>query len=284
MSTEVIEVNSSLELAQASAQASDMSALIRVIERVAMNPDVDITKLEKMLDMQERIFNREAEQSFNTSMAHAQSEMGRVSADATNPQTRSRYASYAALDRAIRPVYTQHGFALSFNTEPTSDGYVRVVCIVSHKDGHSRKYSTDMPADGMGAKGGAVMTKTHAAGAAMSYGQRYLLKLIFNVAVGEDDDDGNGASAPRQTGGHERDVKRLPDYPDASLKDFTQAWKTAIDEGKTTPERIIHMISSKHVLSEDQKRTIRALASGDSTDGFVNDMKRTEQEMTYANA
>jgi hypothetical protein len=41
----------------------------------------------------------------------------------------------------------------------------------------------DMPADGKGAKGGDVMTKTHAMGAAASYGQRYLLKLIFNIAV-----------------------------------------------------------------------------------------------------
>jgi hypothetical protein len=50
-----------------------------------------------------------------------------------------------------------------------------------------------MPADGKGAKGGDVMTKTHAAGSAMSYGMRYLLKMIFNVAVGEDDDDGQAA-------------------------------------------------------------------------------------------
>ena len=35
------------------------------------------------------------------------------------------------------------------------------------------------------------MTKTHAMGAGMSYGMRYLLKMIFNVAVGEDDTDGN---------------------------------------------------------------------------------------------
>ncbi len=38
------------------------------------------------------------------------------------------------------------------------------------------------------------MTKTHATGAGMQYGMRYLLKFSFNVAVGEDDDDGNAAS------------------------------------------------------------------------------------------
>ena len=38
---------------------------------------------------------------------------------------------------------------------------------------------------------------THATGSAVSYGQRYLLKMIFNVAVGEDDRDGNDPE-PRQ--------------------------------------------------------------------------------------
>src|SRR5690606_32490682 len=102
------------------------------------------------------------------------------------------YASYAQLDRHLRPIYTKHGFALSFDTEPTDNPeIVRVVCYVSHRTGHTRKYHRDMPADGKGAKGGDVMTKTHASGAAQTYGMRYLLKGIFNVAVGEDDNDGN---------------------------------------------------------------------------------------------
>jgi len=127
-------------------------------------------------------------------MVAAQARMGRVSADAINPQTRSKYATYAQLDRHLRPIYTTHGFSLSFNAGTDApEGYVRVLCYVSHSAGHTRTYQCDMPADGKGAKGNDVMTKTHASGSAMSYGMRYLLKLIFNVAVGEDDDDGNSA-------------------------------------------------------------------------------------------
>ena len=48
-----------------------------------------------------------------------------------------------------------------------------------------------MPADGKGARGNDVMTKTHATGSAVSYGMRYLLRMIFNISVGEHDDDGN---------------------------------------------------------------------------------------------
>lgn len=186
MSANLIERQSTAPVTQ------DAAAIINVIERAAMNPEVDIDKMERLLQMQERIMARNAETAFNAAMTDAQSEMRQVSADANNPQTRSKYATYSALDKALRPVYTKHGFSLSFDTGEGSIGeFIRVLCHVSHRSGHSRSYHVDMPADGKGAKGGDVMTKTHAAGAAMSYGMRYLLKMIFNVAIGEDDTDGN---------------------------------------------------------------------------------------------
>jgi hypothetical protein len=169
-----------------------MSELALVIERLAANPDVDVVKLEKIIDLRERLLLREAEAAFNAAMADCQQEMRPVATDADNPQTRSRYASYAQLDRALRPIYTKHGFAISYDTteSPIAD-CLRVLAYVTHRGGFTRTYRVDMPNDGKGAKGGDVMTKTHASGAAMSYGMRYLLKMIYNVAVGEDDTDGN---------------------------------------------------------------------------------------------
>lgn len=160
--------------------------------RLLKDPDVSADKLEKFVALQYQAEARESEAKFNAAMAVVQAEIRQVAADANNPQTHSRYASYSALDKALRPIYTKHGFALSFDTaESKIAEHILVLCYVTaHK--HTRTYRVDMPADGKGAKGGDVMTKTHAAGSAMSYGMRYLLKMIFNVAVGEDDDDGNG--------------------------------------------------------------------------------------------
>lgn len=172
--------------------AGTATSIVQVIERAASNPSVDVEKMERLLAMHERLLTQQNEVAFNVAMADAQSEIRRVAADSDNPQTRSRYASYAALDRYLRPIYTKHGFALSFDTGEAPENNVLVLCYVSHRAGHTRTYRALMPADGKGAKGGDVMTRTHAAGAAMQYGQRYLLKLIFNVAIG-DDDDGNGA-------------------------------------------------------------------------------------------
>lgn len=174
------------------AQMQDGATLLAVISRAASDPQCDIEKMERLLAMHERMTAKQAEQAFNEAMNAAQAETRRVAADANNPQTRSQYATYAALDRMLRPVYTAHGFSLSFDTgDDAPEGFVRVLAYVSHKAGHTRTYRALMPADGKGAKGGDVMTKTHAFGAASSYGMRYLLKMIFNVAVGEDDDDGN---------------------------------------------------------------------------------------------
>lgn len=172
--------------------ASDTTSLLQVITRAASDASVDIDKMERLMQMHERLVARDAEQAFNIAMKEAQQEMRPVAADADNPQTRSKYASYAKLDGALRPIYTKHGFALSFDEGDTDKpDHIRVLCYVTHDGGFTRTYRKDMPADGKGAKGGDVMTKTHASGAADSYGARYLLRKIFNVAVGGDDKDGN---------------------------------------------------------------------------------------------
>lgn len=195
-------------------QEPEGATLLSVISRAAADPKVDVEKMERLMAMYERVEARSAETAFNDAMTEAQSRVTRISADSTNPQTRSQYASYAKLDSILRPIYTECGFALSFDTGSDAPAdHVRVLCYVSHRGGHSRTYHADMPADGKGAKGGDVMTKTHAFGSGASYGMRYLLKMIFNVAIGEDDDDGNKAAKTPQRG-QPRDGMRLEDMPD----------------------------------------------------------------------
>lgn len=172
---------------------AEAASLMEVISRAASDPNTDVDKLERLMGLYERIQGRSAEQAFNEAMNEAQTAMRPIAADASNPQTKSKYASYLALDSAVRPIYSSQGFSLSFDTgDNAPEGHVRVLCIVAHRAGHSRTYHIDMPADGKGAKGGDVMTKTHATGSGVTYGQRYLLKMIFNIAVGGDD-DGNRA-------------------------------------------------------------------------------------------
>lgn len=177
---------------------TDASSIMAVIARASADPNTDVDKLERLLGMYERITAHQASVAHDEAMNAAQEEMRPIAADASNPQTKSKYASYAALDRALRPIYTKHGFSLAFDTDDCpKDDHVRVVCRVK-RAGHTESHHLDMPADGKGAKGGDVMTKTHATGAAVSYGKRYLLGMVFNIAVGEDNDGNASAPAGRQ--------------------------------------------------------------------------------------
>lgn len=204
-------------------QSAGVTPMLSMIERAARDPSVDVDKMERLMQMQERVLARQAETAFNDAMTSAQANIGRIAADKENKQTHSWYATYASLDRVVRPVYVEHGFSLSFDTAPDAPpDTVRVVCYVSHRGGHTRTYRVDMPADGKGAKGGDVMTKTHAAGSAMSYGSRYLLKMIFNIAIGidSDDDDGNKAANPPITEQQEAQLAEMLEATNSSKPNF----------------------------------------------------------------
>jgi len=196
------------------------SDMMTAIARAAADPNVNVEKFERLMALKERSDAKEAEREFNIAMNEVQELIRPIAADASNPQTKSKYASYLALDKALRPIYTAHGFSLSFDTDAAGPDMVRVLCYVSHRAGHSRTYKVDMPSDGKGARGGDVMSKTHATGAAMTYGQRYLLKMIFNIAVGEDDDGNSNGGGEKITQAQAERIQEMLTRDGADLELF----------------------------------------------------------------
>jgi ERF superfamily len=204
---EAVKINPDIELPPAAGTSVAMreevalvadDGFLQMIERASRDPTVDVAKFKELMAMRTEHEDRQASRMFDLGMNEAQAQMKAVAADAKNPATNSKYATYPALDAVLRPIYTTHGFSLSFNTAKCDiPDAILVTCRVS-KGGHSRDYEIPMPADGKGARGADVMTKTHATGSAVSYGMRYLLKMIFNIAV-DSDDDGNKASADNST-------------------------------------------------------------------------------------
>lgn len=137
---------------------------------------------------------KKAERQFNDALEAAQNEISEVIPDADNEQTGRKYATFKALNAAIRPVYLRHKFSLSFNASPSPNPEeIHVLCDVAHDGGCTKQYMIPMSTDNKGPKGGGVMSKQQAFAAAASYGRSILLKLIFNIAIGEPEADyGNG--------------------------------------------------------------------------------------------
>lgn len=129
---------------------------------------------------------KKAEREFNAALELAQNEVSEVVPDAKNANG-GQYATFKALNALLRPVYLRHGFTLSFNGAPSPNPEeVYILCKVSHAGGHSEPYMIPMSTDNKGPKGGGVMSKQQAVAAAGSYGRSVLLKLIFNIAIGEE--------------------------------------------------------------------------------------------------
>ena len=170
-------------------------SMIALVDKVVNDPNIDASKLEKLLDMQERIFDKNAEIAFNDEMAKVQSELKPIIKESENAQTMSRYSKLDAIVKYGSPVWTKYGFALSFGTDKSSlDNHIGITCIVSHSQGFSRNYRWDLPLDDAGIKGSKNKTAIHASGSTVSYGRRYLTCMIFNI-VTQDDDDGNAANS-----------------------------------------------------------------------------------------
>lgn len=172
-----------------------------MIERVAMDPNADINKLERMLEMKERLDRDAAQKSFNEALAMAQSEMPSVAARHDNDQTKSKYAKLQDIYEACKPIAAKHGF--SFNAIPASggrDGFMNMKWTL-RRGAHIETDVSEIPIDAKGMKGNANKTGTHAYGSTTSYGRRYLFCAVFDVAIGEDND---GNNAHTETVSHEQ--------------------------------------------------------------------------------
>ena len=225
-------------------------SLLTTIADLARDPACDVEKLRALIAMQREVMAEQARIAFDAAMADAQAEMVPVLRSATNAHTKSRYARLEDIDNAIRPLITRHGFSLTFdNPDQTVDGSV-VTCAVAHRDGHVRSYKIAGARDDKGAQGNANKTPIQAIGSTISYLRRYLTCMIFNVALTNDDTDGNEISPI--TARQARDLEvlltetgadrakflaflRVDDLADLSSRDYPKA-RAALEQKKRQME------------------------------------------------
>lgn len=186
-------MNEVVKLEQPPVVAAPADPMLAMIQHVVENGG-DVEKLRELLTLKREFDADMARKAFHEAFAACQAEIPAVLRNKNNSQTQSRYADLAAIEAVAAPVIARHGLSVRFfPVKSDMAEHYGVDCIVSHRQGHSESYHADVPADGTGLKGNANKTATHAFGSTMSYGRRYLLCMIFNIAT-TDDDDGNTAS------------------------------------------------------------------------------------------
>lgn len=194
----------SMALAAASATPkSGADAFLASISTAAANPAVDAEKMGKLWALYKEMESLRDEREFNDAMRAVQAEIPAIFKN--KKADKHTYANLELLLETITPIYTKHGFSLSYGNEDCPiENYYRVVCFVSHSGGHTRKYQADIPRDVSGSK-----NPTQGFGSTIAYGRRYLALMIFNVATTDDDGMGANGAEDKLSGEQQAQINKL---------------------------------------------------------------------------
>lgn len=212
-------MNNAVQKAQpveAPAVQDQTTAMLAMLERAARDPNVDIEKMERLFAMQERMMTMRSEQEFNAAFARAQKAMAPVARNKRNTQTNSNYADLAAINDAITPIYTEHGFGMTFSTLPSEADHVGVAATLTHEGGFSKDYAVQVPLDAAGLKGNANKTATHAYGSTLTYGRRYAKLMVWDIAT---EDDTDAQTKRRQ----EPEIELINEAQETRIRDLLEA-------------------------------------------------------------
>lgn len=180
--------------------------MMAMIERVACDPNVDVAKLERIVDIQMRIYDKQREErererneaarvAYCAAFADMQGELVCVAKNRENTHTKSKYANLDSIIEAVRPTLQAHGFFLTYRPAQSDPAYVTVKTILTHRLGHSESVDVTLPLDGTGAEGKRNKTEVQATGSTITYASRYGTCRILGISVGEDN-DGQKAAVP----------------------------------------------------------------------------------------
>lgn len=194
-------------------------AVLNALLALAKDPSLNIDVFDRLIALQERSEDRQAERAFNAAFVRMQAKLpvvkrdGKLEYDKTKGKPEdgkilvTKYARWEDIEKAIRPAYTSEGFSLSFQIAPrlVDGGGLMISAILRHEGGH-KEIGDPMPVplDTSGGK-----NNVQAYGSALSYGKRYAAFAALNIVTEGDDDDGVEAGNRTLTREEALEIKTL---------------------------------------------------------------------------
>lgn len=209
---DITESTAMAQVATAEPQMMPADPMVSMIERMVMDPSVDLDRLDRMFAMKERIEAENAKKAYAAAFAKMQAELPiipeRGAIRNRDKEVQSTYPLWEDVVAALRGPMADHGLSMSFDRRK-EDQRTFFGCIVTHEQGHSQRAEIDLPRDDSGSK-----NAVQGEGSTVSYGQRYSSKMLINwTSEGTEDDDGATAAvatiSPEQIDEIEALVKKI---------------------------------------------------------------------------
>lgn len=220
------------------AQSAEQSMISRLAD-LASDKTIDPDRLEKLLNIQITLLERNAKLEYDRALADLQAKMPRITARGEikdrSGEVMSRYIKYEDIDLVIRPLLREYGFSLQHDRRDEGDKMI-ITSILKHRGGHQDSVSIPLPYD----RTNALKSALQAAASTASFGKRHNVCSLLNIVAEGEDDDGlmshikiDDAQAKeikdtlRSTGS---DVKRFLEYmgvdcvENIPMKDYAKAY------------------------------------------------------------
>lgn len=194
---------------QAVVALNPLSETLAVFERLAVNKDVNPDTLGKLLDVQERLLDRQARMAFDQAFIAMQpllpqiTKEGRIQVREKDNQGKrtgdltqdTAYPKWETIVKKIKPILHEYGFALNHRTSMTAEGKLRVTAILRGHGWEDDSCYFDLMADATGSK-----NNNQAWGSSESYGIRYTSCAVLNLVIVGQDDDARTSGKPLVAG------------------------------------------------------------------------------------
>lgn len=164
---------------------------------LALVQKVDVSVIERLVALEERIQVRNARAAFMDAMARfkatcppvpRRSENTQFSVTKNGMKVARTYASLEDIEATIRGPLGECGLAFRWSDSRVDNGLLTTACIVSHVGGHSESSSVVIP---VAVRSGANEQQQY--GSAMTYAQRYSLIQALGLTSCDEDVDGEDA-------------------------------------------------------------------------------------------
>lgn len=149
---------------------------------LAISKDLDIEKLERLMQMQEQWDAKRAKEAFYLAMSKFQSICPAIFK--TDDGYNCKYAALGPITQIIKAPMQECGLSYRWEQVDTPE-LITVTCIVSHADGHCESNHLSGPPDDSGS-----MNKLQGRGSAVKYLRRYTLESGLGIESSYEDDNG----------------------------------------------------------------------------------------------
>lgn len=164
--------------------------------KIATQKDLDPDRLEKFIDLQFKLEDKQNEKAFKSALANFQGDVPNIYKSKkvdfkskTGSRTKYDYAPLEEIVETIKPHLQNHGLSFSFDIKIIANEKQReLITTVNHSSGHSRDFSYFFDPIHDDAR----MNMSQRSKSALSYAKRAALENALGLVTANEDDDARG--------------------------------------------------------------------------------------------